>query len=78
MLLPPHTFRQYDFRLPQESILHMFHMQIFFFCRKPAADMTLRLVHVQNLTRLCRQCRVDEYETFSDIFMYGCYYLERP
>ncbi len=54
----------------KESIFPMFHMQVFFFCGKPAANMSLRLVHIQNLARFRRQCRVDEHESLGDVFMY--------
>lgn len=51
-------------------------MQIFFFCRHPPADMALRLVYIQNLSRLRRKRRIDLCQTFCHILMYGCDNLE--
>lgn len=41
------------------SILRVLPVQIFFLCCHAAADVTLRLVYIQNLAGLLRQSRVN-------------------
>lgn len=45
-------------------------MQVLLFRRKPAPDVALGFVHVQNLSGLCRQRRVYLFEAFCYIFMF--------
>ncbi len=52
-------------------------MKIFLPGSKSTAYMTLRLIKIQNLTRIRCQGGIDLRETFCYIFMYGRYYLER-
>ena len=54
------------------SLLEAIHtiMQIFFLCRQPAADMSLRLVHIQHDPGLARQRWVDLLQAFGYVFMY--------
>lgn len=44
--------------------------QIFLFGSHTAANMTLRLIGIQNLSHLRRQSRIDHDQTFHAVFMY--------
>ena len=48
----------------------MMHMQIFLPGSKSATDVTFFFIHIQNLTRLSRQCRIDLDQPVCHIFMY--------
>lgn len=48
-------------------------MQIFFPCSKPTPDMSFPLVHIKNFPHLNGQCRVDHFQPFHAILMFGCH-----
>ncbi len=48
----------------------MMHMQIFLPGSKSATDVTFFFIHIQNLTCLSRQCRIDLNQPVCYIFMY--------
>lgn len=67
------------FLIARQNITDFSHMlmQIFFPRSKSSADMALRLIHIQHLSRLRRERRIDFAQTLCYVFMFGCYYLER-
>ena len=48
-------------------------MQIFFPRSKPATNMPLLLVYIKNLPHLNSQSRIDHFQAFYAILMYGRY-----
>lgn len=51
-------------------------MKILLFRSKSTTDMPFRLILIQHLSCLPRQCRIDLQQTLRDVLMYGRYYLE--
>ena len=51
--------------------LQLMFMLVLLLRRKPAADMPLRLVDIQNHSRLCRQGRIDMDQTIRHILVYS-------
>lgn len=42
-------------------------------CSKPTPDMSFPLVHIKNFPHLNGQCRVDHFQPFHAILMFGCH-----
>ena len=51
----------------------MLHMKVLLPGSKSATDVTFFFIHIQNLTRLSRQCRIDLDQPVCHIFMFGCH-----